>query len=125
MDPMEPWEPAEAGERTRERRRSFGDSLASFSPVRRLTWRPSLNLSFWAQQAGAASDRELAGFLAETLLAVPADAATLAGLTDAVRDERTSLGMPARSFFDAGPDAEYALRRLAHRTLALPEAQLH
>ncbi len=105
------------------RRRALGD-LRKLRELLR-SWRPRLNLTGALSRAGARSDQELTGALADRLLAVPVDATTLSRLTGLLRAEREALGVDEGALLERPWESEPSLRRLAHVLLSLPEAQLH
>lgn len=83
------------------------------------------NFSRALRASGAAEDESVVVFLCAELLAIDPPADTIEELTRFLRESREEFSIPADRIASWGQDGEALLRRLAHRILALPEAQLH
>ncbi len=105
-------------------RASRTNGLNHIRVIQEYGWTPPLDLAGLVRASSARSDAQIARFLLERLLAVPVDAATLAGPQAWLASEREKLGVADGKLLE--PDrSEDLLRRFAHLVLSLPEAQLH
>ena len=75
--------------------------------------------------AKAPSDGDVVHFLLEELLAIAPPTETRAELVQYLAAQRAEFSIPAGRWLNGGQDGEQLLTQLAHRILALPEAQLH
>ena len=87
-------------------------------------WRPSLNFTARMMKDNASTDAEIVDRMLDDLLAIQSPSDTRDKMRDFLAKERTRLKEPDGHLLDAGGEAEYVLRRLAHLILSLPEAQL-
>lgn len=78
-----------------------------------------------ADRASEPGDSDVVGFLLEELLAIAPPPETRVELVQYLAEQRAEFSIPDGRWLTWGQDAEQLLTQLAHRILALPEAQLH
>jgi uncharacterized protein (DUF1800 family) len=110
--------------RERGGRRRRIEGFAELRGLERIGWRPRIHLAERLRRAGAVADGDAVGVLAEMLLGVALAPDTHASLVAFLAEERERSGAGAEDWLDDSDCAEPLLRRLAHRILSLPEAQL-
>lgn len=119
---------AEPAEATRSRtRRPTRPRIALEQLVQlmdEIGYRPRMHLCARLARRGLVTDQEIVDAMLEDLLAIEAPAETRQMLFEALGRERRALGLDEGELLTYLPHGELVLRRLAHRILSLPEAQL-
>jgi hypothetical protein len=88
-------------------------------------WHPNINLTARCELRDARTDVAIVDSFASELLAVDISLEGRQALLEFLRGERAALHLGDGALLDSRSDSERVLRRLAHLTLSLPEAQLH
>ncbi len=99
--------------------------LRELGRMGRSGWNPKLDLAQRLDAAKATTDAAAIEVLMEDLLAIPPPAETRAELIGFLAEQRAEFSVPEDRLASWGADGEQLLRRMAHRILSLPEAQLH
>jgi uncharacterized protein (DUF1800 family) len=109
-----------------QRPRALAPDLIRMARVLAGGWRPGIHLSSRCQRSGALLDVQIVELFGSDFLAVPLTPEGRITLLGFLERERSALGAADGHLFDGehGIEAEMLLRRLAHLTLSLPEAQL-
>ena len=120
-DPM-----AGGGARVSKKLPQAGTGLGLIGFIQLSGWQPKVELHKALASIGTQpNDAAIAGRLVESLLAVPADAPVVAGVTEYLKSQREAAGIKEGELLAAGDKGEPILRRTAHLILSLPEAQLN
>jgi hypothetical protein len=106
-------------------RRNQGDVGTLARAMSRFEYRPRLNLRVRMQRASADTDAKVVAAMLDDLLAIEVPDETAPPLVDWFTAEREALGVPEDALLRGRTQGvEDLLRRLAHKVLSLPEAQL-